>query len=256
VIDTPFRLRHPDAALDATRLSKFVPIAQDPSSTAGLMERQERSRAAAVLQQLRSDILSGALPPGHKLGLAELCERYGAGMSPIREALNQLAADQLVRLLPQRGFWVAPVSRAELQDLTRTRVRLETMALADSLERGDAEWEASLLAAEHRLAALDPGRGQTPPSPPWESLHRAFHLTLVGACGSPVLLRLLGQLHDQFDRYRRVAGAVAGPRTGHRAIVQAALARDRDLACRRLTRHIEETAAQVAARLADLEGPT
>lgn len=220
------------------------------------MERPEPSRAAAVLQLLRADILSGALPPDRKLGLVELCERYGAGMSPIREALNQLAADQLVRLLPQRGFWVAPVSAAELADLTRTRVRLETLALADSLERGDAEWEASLLAAEHRLAAVDPGRGATAPSPHWESLHRAFHLTLVGACGSPVLLRFLAQLLDQFDRYRRVIGVVAAPRTGHRAIVQAALARNRELATRRLTRHIEETAAQVAARLSAQESPT
>jgi DNA-binding GntR family transcriptional regulator len=209
-----------------------------------------RTIAQAVQGRLSTDILFGRLAPDDRLRLGPLCETYAVGMSPIREALAQLVGRGLVIQDGQRGFRVAPISRRELDDITATRIRLETMALRDAVRRGDDEWEARILAAHHRLAR----RPRTPDAlvdEPWEVLHRCFHLALIEACGSALLLEFCSDLHDRFDRYRRLAVLQAGrhPRitaSRHGAIVEAALARDAERAATLLERHIAEAAADVA----------
>src|SRR3546814_19026824 len=62
-------------------------------------------------------------------------------MSPLREALARLVGDQLVNSLEQRGFWVAPLSLEELDDISRVRNLVETEALRLSIENGDDAWE-------------------------------------------------------------------------------------------------------------------
>ncbi|MDC7786318.1 FCD domain-containing protein [Rhodoplanes sp. TEM] len=209
-----------------------------------------RTIAQAVQGRLSTDILFGRLKPDDRLRLEPLCEAYAVGMSPIREALAQLVGRGLVIQDGQRGFRVAPISRRDLDDIAATRIRLEGMALRDAIAHGDDAWEARILAAHHRLAR----RPRTPDKlvdEDWETLHRGFHLALIDACGSPLLLAFCHDLHDRFDRYRRIAVQAAGrhPRitgSAHAAIVEAALARDADRAATLLDRHIAEAAADIA----------
>ena len=70
---------------------------------------------------LMRDLVRGALPPGHKLKLRELTQRYRIGASPMREALAQLASGGFVQLEANKGFRVAPVSLSHLVDITETR---------------------------------------------------------------------------------------------------------------------------------------
>jgi DNA-binding GntR family transcriptional regulator len=90
--------------------------------------------ASSVYDRLRYDILSGALPPDEKLRTEALRDRYGVGNSPLREALNRLSADGLVTREDQKGFRVATVSRADLEELVKTRCWLEEIALRQSIE--------------------------------------------------------------------------------------------------------------------------
>ncbi len=215
---------------------------------------RQPTRAQAVYQDLRGDILNGQLAPGAKLLLQDLCALYGASMSPVREALTQLAADRLVRLSPQSGFRVAAASRADFEDLARTRLEIETGALARSIRNGGEDWEVTLLAAQHRLSRLTPHAAPGRPNPDWETRHRDFHIALVDACGSPWTLHLLGGLLDHFDRYRRMAETVASAATGlsvsHDMLAEAAMARQAERAVALLTLHVEETTRTVLAALA------
>lgn len=115
-----------------------------------------KSLTTVAFERLRGDILSGEWQPAERLRIQVLCERYRVGGSAVREALSRLITEGLVEVEDQRGFNVAPVSRAELMDLTQTRVRVEQMALRLALERGDIEWEARLLGGLHRLARRAP----------------------------------------------------------------------------------------------------
>jgi DNA-binding GntR family transcriptional regulator len=213
--------------------------------------------AQSVQGRLRSDILFGRLVPDDRLRLERLCDTYEVGMSPMREALAQLVGTGLVVQEGQRGFRVASVSHEELVDITATRVRLETMALRDAIEKGDDDWEAGILAAHHRLARC-PRTADRLVDETWEQLHRKFHLALIEACGSPCMLVFCHTLYDQFDRYRRLAVVASGkhPRISpvHGDIVTAVIARNAARASALLEGHIKEAAAEVmrmsAARFA------
>lgn len=196
-----------------------------------------------VLRRLRLDIISTQLKPGMKLPFGFLAQRYGVGVSPLRDALSQLAGDGLVVLKSQKGFWVAPVSPEDLKDVSDIRRRIEIMALDLAIDRGDPGWDGRVRGAFERWCGVKQRIGDdTPINDEWEARHRAFHMALFSACGSPVLLRFCEQLHDRFHRYRRMAlptksfmGALADD---HAEMMDAALRRDKPLALQLLERHI------------------
>jgi GntR family transcriptional regulator, carbon starvation induced regulator len=135
-----------------------------------------------------------------------------------------------------------------------TRVRPEILALRMAIERGGAEWEATILAAHHRLSR----HLRTPErlvDETWEKLHRAFHLALIEACGSRRHLSFCLALHDHFDRYRRIAVGRSGRhptiKSSRADLVAAAIDKDSDRAAALLTEHIEES----AAAFVELAGP-
>ena len=92
-------------------------------------ESRAGTLASSVYDEMRNDILSGELPPGEKLRVEYMRTRYGVGASPIREALNRLSVDGVVLRVDQKGFRVAEVSVAELDELIKTRCWLEETAL-------------------------------------------------------------------------------------------------------------------------------
>src|SRR3954462_14708131 len=103
-------------------------------------------------QRLRADIVAGVLEAGKPLRLEALRQRYGLSFSPLREALMRLQSERLVLSTALRGFSVAPLSRAEMQDATETRILIESEALRRSMRDGDDDWEAAIVAAFHALS--------------------------------------------------------------------------------------------------------
>lgn len=208
------------------------------------MSTKNATFAEAVEARISTDISSGRLAPGTRLRLNELCEAYDVSMSPLREALSRLGGLGFVVQEHQRGFRVAPVSIDDLNDITETRIRLESMALSMAIHAGGAEWEAKILASHH-LLSRHPRTSKNLSDEMWESLHRAFHLSLLEACGSPRLLSFCLALLDHFDRYRRIA-VKHGKRhpilkkANDAALVAAVLAKETDKALLLLVEHINE----------------
>src|SRR5215510_10582324 len=95
---------------------------------------------AQVFRQIRTDIVTCRLMPNERLRVESLRKRYGAGGSPIREALMRLEAEGLVELEQNKGFRVSEVSRENLLDLMRTRIEIEGIAPTWSLEKGGVDW--------------------------------------------------------------------------------------------------------------------
>ena len=199
-------------------------------------------------ERLRSDLLHGVWTPGVKLPMNQLRERYATGASPLREALSRLVSEGLVVYNDQRGFVTAGVSPDELQDIVRTRVALESMALAHAVEQRSAQWEEALVLAFHRLSrtprSTDPDRYAE--NPLWEQQHRAFHVALLSACDSRVLLSFCDQLYDRAYRYRQLAARKAYKHRNeldeHRTIFDAVMAGRLSEAQQLLAEHYERTA--------------
>ncbi|QCI69297.1 FCD domain-containing protein [Phreatobacter stygius] len=210
-----------------------------------------KSLTEAAYLALRADILACRLAPGEKIKINDICASRGVSLGAIREALSRLTADGLVVAEAQRGFSVAPVSQDDLIDLTSTRIEMELACLGRALERGDVEWETGIVAAYHRLSRT-PERVDGDPmvvSEDWALAHKAFHAALVAACDSPWRLRLRAILYDQSERYRRLSVPAASHErpidAEHRALMDAALARDVALVGRLMRDHLNETTRRV-----------
>ena len=207
------------------------------------LNHSQQDRAYA---NLREDILAGELLPLSKLHISNLRQRYETSVGPIREALSRLSGEGLVNKRGQRGHWVAPVSLEELHDVTRLRVNLETDALRQSIQRGDLEWEAQIVGAMHRLKSVHTAAWHDPKilARAVEKENRDFHMALISRCPSRWQLRFISTMYDQTARYRRLSvlrqpNQLDPQQEDHRAIMEAALARDADAACERLKHHIE-----------------
>src|SRR5262245_62478297 len=210
------------------------------------------SQIEGAYRLLRDDIISGALAPSEKLRIEHLRQRYGIGASALREALSRLVSDGLVECEAQRGYWVSPVSRAELDDITATRKVIEVEALRQSIEFGPLEWEGRVVAACHSLERVETSMVEATREVimGWERANRAFHMALISGCPSRRLLRFTELLYDQSQRYRhRTVLRRPIPRRGlsseHTEIVEVTLKRDTERACALLAKHIESTARAV-----------
>jgi GntR family transcriptional regulator, carbon starvation induced regulator len=220
------------------------------------------SQIEGAYRRLRDDIISGALVPSEKLRIEHLRQRYGMGASALREALSRLVSDGLVECEAQRGYWVSPVSRAELDDITATRKVIEVEALRQSIELGTLEWEGRVVAARHSLERVETSMVEATREVimGWEQANRAFHMALISGCPSRWLLRFTELLYDQSQRYRhRTVLRRPIPRRGlsgeHVAIVEATLARDAKRACALLSQHIENTARAVDTAIFGVDVP-
>lgn len=201
--------------------------------------------------RIRRDILNGELFPGEKLQIETVSERYGIGVAPVREALNRLSSEGLVERKSQRGFFVTEISMEALDELVKTRVWLETLALRESILHGDETWEEQLVLSYHRLARTNrrmPSGAERELSEEWELRHKEFHMLLLDRCGSSWLLGFCSTMMDQAVRYRSLSMNVhpsllrrEGAAAEHEALLTAAIERDADLACRLLSEHYTTT---------------
>src|SRR3954466_1295363 len=75
------------------------------------------TRTAAVVRQLRDEIISGALPPGTLIKDAELAARLGVSITPVREAIAQLSVEGLIDIAPNRARHVTQVTQKSALEL-------------------------------------------------------------------------------------------------------------------------------------------
>jgi DNA-binding GntR family transcriptional regulator len=213
------------------------------------MDPEIRPGAATLTESLheriRQDIILGALPPASKLKLEKLSKSYGVSVNTLRESLSRLAADGMVVAEGQKGFAVLPVSIEDLREITEMRQLLECHALRRSIANADLDWEARLVGAYHKLSRIEalveaePDRyGET-----WERFNMEFHEALIANCESRWLKLFHRAMYDHSQRYRMLSLKTkpfprAQSAREHREILDAALARDADVAERLLAGHI------------------
>jgi GntR family carbon starvation induced transcriptional regulator len=195
---------------------------------------------------LRRDIVSGQLKPGSKIKTKALCDRFGVGLSPVREALNRLASQGLITQTDRRGFSVMSVSEEELADVTDMRIWVEGTALERSIDKGTEKWEEEVLVAFHRLIRTPRFvLSSNTDSDEWIEAHKSFHMSLLSACGSAWMMQIAARIFEASERYRHLGGLAAGARDSaqeeHRSIMQATIDHDKRNALELLTSHYRKT---------------
>lgn len=165
-----------------------------------MTEGTQRTVTEQVLSQLRALIISGELAPGTRIDQADLAQRFGVSVVPVREALARLQSSGLVRILPHRGVFVEAVSADELVDIYNVRELLEEHAARLAAERLT---ELDILALE-RIYEQMTAAGEASDFDTYLALNREFHFTIYRAAGRGYLLQIIEQLWDRSTRYRLV----------------------------------------------------
>jgi DNA-binding GntR family transcriptional regulator len=137
-----------------------------------------RSQSEAAYLRIRDRIVSLDMPPGSVVNEARLREDLEIGRTPIREALQRLALENLVKSIPHRGTFVTDVNITDLARITEVRVVLEAHAARLAAERIA---DQDRLAIQELLAVLEGG----------------------GAGDQRDLMRLDQQIHRQIYRTAR-----------------------------------------------------
>lgn len=206
------------------------------------------TQADQVFDRLQMEITSCRLKPGAKIRINEITLRLEVSAHAVREALSRLSVFGMVNSEAQKGYTVAPVSEADLVDLTKVRVSIEQLCLRRAVEQGGVEWESGIVAAYHRLSRLPVEKSpeSSTVNEEWSNAHELFHLALVSACESPALLRIRAGLFAQSERYRRLSfpyrTGTRDPDAEHKALIDAVLERNADHCCGLISHHIWRTA--------------
>jgi GntR family carbon starvation induced transcriptional regulator len=221
------------------------------------MAKAESGEPASLSERafrlLRQQILNGAIQPGSKLKMDVLQREYSFSSSPLREALNRLAAEGLVIMDENRGFRAATISEDDFHDVTTMRLLVEPAALASSIGAATEDWEARIVTAFHRLKRIEERvpRPETWFDDDWTARHKNFHMALISQCPSQRLFMQCWNLFDQAERYRRLCAIkrrkARNTKGEHKALMEAALARDADLAADLIRQHVQRTSEDVQA---------
>lgn len=197
--------------------------------------------------RVRADILNGHLAPGSALQFAHLRESYGASMGVLREALTRLAAEGLAVSRAQLGFRVVDVSLKDLNDLTDSRVLIETVVLRDAIQHGDLDWEAGIVSAHHRLERTEKHvcGDENTVTEDWARAHQGFHFALLSAAPNTRLMSIADGLRAAAELYRRWSMPYEEVKRDvdaeHRMLMDLALARKTGSACNALAQHLSFT---------------
>lgn len=202
-----------------------------------------------VHNALRAAILRGDIAAGQVTSQSELMRELGVSRTPLREAVRMLQREGLILAEPNRRIRIADFSIADVEAVYAMRIALEAVAIRVSvpiLQPEDfAELEGLMTQMDHYMRFHELERMEVP--------HRAFHAKFVAAAGER-LATTIGQLFEHAQRYRTAYGMSVPEgwptrRAEHRAMLDAAAARDADLTVERMAIHYLRTAMQTISEL-------
>lgn len=219
----------------------------------GTDARRPGTMVEYLSDQLRSEIVTGALQAGATLPLAQLAERFGTSVIPVREALRGLSTEGLVTLRPHRSAVVSELPLPDLDELYHARSVLEQEALrmADGKLNAADKVRVSVLInqMESELADGHLTRGF--------EIHRDLHMTLYRHCESELMIDIIERLWADSERYRLASMPVRSDASivaaEHWEFIRPLFDGDLDKATAELHRHLMRTrdALHVARALAE-----
>lgn len=219
-----------------------------PPSSGGpgsLEPLQLQSTPALIADRLRAEILEGAFPADAQLSEMELARQLRVSRGPIREAMQRLIQEGLLRAERNRGVFVVELDHDDARDVYLARGAVERTAAAIVAQQASPEALASLQQVVDRLAESLDGD--------WTDViteDLAFHQTLVESAGSPRLSRMfrtlvaetrlcLIRLEPFYDGRSEVVAE-------HQAILDAIRSGDLPTVDRLISLHMDSSAARLS----------
>jgi DNA-binding GntR family transcriptional regulator len=206
--------------------------------SADILAGASSSLSSEVIRRFEEEIIHGTRKPGDRLDERQLAEHYGVSRTPVREALQRLAAVGLVESRGRQGLQVVQLTVADLLDAFSVAAELAALAAAQAARRIAPDQRARLQAAQEACAdAATAGNGDA-----FYEANLEFHGAISAASHNRVLQEELHRLILKISPYRRATtfqpGRMAGSIPEHAAVMEAILRGDSAAASQAMRGHV------------------
>ncbi len=199
-----------------------------------------------VYEGVRNRIISLQLPPDTTLTRSDLTEAYGVSQTPVREALQLLKQERLVRIYPQSRTVVTRIDAAQTYEAHFLRVALET----EVCRKLAADPDPALVTRARAIARMQQAISDDPAQIPlFQELDEVFHQTLFAGLGRTALHQLIRERSGHLERIRRLhlpeQGKIDNIIEGHHAIIAGIASGNQDAAVAAIRAHLSQTVSRV-----------
>lgn len=201
-----------------------------------------------VAERLRELLIQGSYQPGEQLNEVELASRFGVSRGPVREGLQQLVHEGLLRSEPHRGVFVPKMDDDDVADIYRARDAIERAALKAVLE-GEHRVEVT-----DRLEAIVQTMRRAAGARRWAEVidqDMRFHTELVKGAGSSRLSRMYGLLLDETRACLTMTIDNPGREelvSQHEKLLAVLRLGDEDAAMQELSHHFSDSVSSISQR--------
>ena len=213
------------------------PTDTEAKAEASVESAQRGGRAADIRATLQDEIESGKLGPGVGLDERALATRFDVSRTPVREALQQLAARGLVRIAPRQGVFVSRLSVNRVRAMLEYIGELESLCAKLAARRLDDDVARTLDAA---IAQCEDAAAHG--AAEYAVANTVFHEAIYAGCRNEYLAEQIRQARRLIQRYRvrdfQTKAQIAASLEDHRKIARAIQAGDETLAAETMLLHV------------------
>lgn len=198
-----------------------------------------------VYQALRRDIITAFFKPGEGLTEQMLARRYSTSRTPVRQAAARAMQENLLRFVPNKGYFVNLISVDQLSEMYQFRAILESSCAELAAKK---EHSSEALEKLRKFASVKHEHGNRKSYIRFIDADRNFHVGVAQLTRNDFLVKAVAELRDLVDRLLYLAievGDYGVYLAGHEEIFQAIRDRNPDLAKRLMLEHILESKAKV-----------
>jgi DNA-binding GntR family transcriptional regulator len=212
------------------------------------------SLADQAYRALKDDIITCSLKPGQQIVQAQLCDAYGFGATPIREALQRLTQDGLVEPIPRLCYIVSPVTLRDVREIYELRLIIESAAARLAATRGSEEQLEGILDSSQFAYVY----GDRASYSQFLSMNVEFHRSVAVAAGNERMVNLLTGVLEEMTRVFHfgldLRDSAEEMRDEHVALAEALIERDLNRAEKVVRGQIEASQARVLEALTQSDG--
>jgi GntR family transcriptional regulator, rspAB operon transcriptional repressor len=223
-------------------LASVSPLVSPASATAAAAS----TLSEKVYRAFKRDIIHSVYQPGEPLSEKELADRYKGSRTPVREAAVRLQNERLLRIVPNRGYFVAQITLQVLNDIYEFRCAVECAAAELAARKGA---DAESLRKLNELAQVTCSPDDRESCVRFIESDTAFHMIIARLSRNQMLIQAISEARSQMERIMFAAIDInyygEAPGREHRAILKAIEERDPEAARREMYEHIIQSKDKV-----------
>jgi DNA-binding GntR family transcriptional regulator len=202
----------------------------------------QMTESKRIYKELKQDVVTCTLAPGLSISELEMCERYRASRTPVREACRKLCEESLMQLIPFRGYSIPSLTIEEYRNLRELQAAVDPAVAVLAAERASP----SEIKEIENWASYEYNVGQRNSYYTFLEWNRNFHICIAAATRNQAFLDIVMNVQTRLMRYyyQVIVMDSYGPElvAEHHDLVRAIKSGNPDLARQRAEEHLTNTA--------------